>query len=147
MLAISTFLLFPSYVHVVDAIASERTIAPKPRVLRRGAQSLLAAILPPVNIGFGPQNARASSAAGQIPSHEGADIEAYPIVDVRFPANGLLFDGLPANEDVKRGLTFQDGDKASLQFERSSKPILGTTLTTPYTVLLTGRPNRPDSCR
>ncbi len=46
---------------------------------------------------------------------EGADVLADAVVEVRVPALGLLVERLPADEDVERGLAFEDGGEFGLE--------------------------------
>jgi len=72
-----------------------------------GGLDVLAAVLLPVDVGLGTQDARVLLAhVGH--AHERADVEAHAVVEVRLPADGLLFQWLPANEDVVGGFAFED---------------------------------------
>src|SRR6266446_8191095 len=46
---------------------------------------------------------------------EGADVLANAVVEVRVPALGLVFERFPADEDVERGLAFEDGGECGLE--------------------------------
>jgi len=77
-------------------------IAPKAMIPRR-ALHVLAPVLVPVDVGLLLQHSRA------FPAHighaqEGPDIHPNAIVQVRIPAEGLLLQWLPADEDIVRGL-------------------------------------------
>ena len=94
---------------VVDSVASEVVIAPEPRELLLVAHRFLPAILVPLDVGSGVQDAGTFLAAGEVLGHEGTDIEAYAVVDVWFPTDCLFFYRLPADEEIKRRLACEDG--------------------------------------
>ena len=87
-------------------------------------QGLLAAVLAPVKVRPGAQDAGALLAAGIVLGHEGADVQAHTVVDVRLPADGLLFERLPADENVEGGLALDDGGEALLQLLGSEEAVV-----------------------
>lgn len=46
---------------------------------------------------------------------EGTDVLADAVVEVRLPALGLFLEWLPTDEDIKRGLPFEDGGELGLE--------------------------------
>ena len=75
---------------VVHPLRRELAIAPKPRILLLLLARLLAAVLPPVDVGLGAEDAGAFLAAGDVVGHERPDVGADAVVDVGFPAKGLF---------------------------------------------------------
>ena len=57
---------------------------------------------------------------------EGADVLADAVVDVWMPALGLVFEGFPANEDVERGLAFEDSGEFGLEGACSAETLGGS---------------------
>ena len=57
---------------------------------------------------------------------EGADVLADAVVEVGVPALGLLFDRFPADEDVERGLAFEDGGELGLEGAGGSEALGGS---------------------
>ena len=104
--------------HVVDPFSCKLAVLPEPRELLLIAQWLFALVLSPVDIRLGTEDTRAFLPAGNIGGHEGTAIEAHAVVDVRLPADGLFFYGLPPDEEVKGRLAFEDGGEALLEFQR-----------------------------
>ena len=51
---------------------------------------------------------------------------ADAVVEVGVPALGLFFEGLPADEDVERGLAFEDGGKLGLEGVGGSESLGGS---------------------
>ena len=72
-----------------------------------GGGDILAAIFVPVDLRGPAQDAGFD---------EWADVEADAIVRVRLPADGLLLQWLPADEDVVGGLTFENLFEGGFQF-------------------------------
>ena len=97
-------------------------VAPKPRKTGFVAFGLLAAVLVPPDVGPEPKHPCASPA--HILCHqERANIEPDSVVQVRVPADRLLGQGLPANEDVVGGLAFYDCDQLSLKVLRGAEAL------------------------
>lgn len=57
---------------------------------------------------------------------ERADVLADAVVDVGMPALGLVFDGLPADEDVEWGLAFEDGVEFGLEGAGGAETLGGS---------------------
>src|SRR5947209_137720 len=55
---------------------------------------------------FAPLDVRAL--AKHVGLHKRADVQAHSVVQARVPANGLLLQRLPADENVVRNLAFED---------------------------------------
>src|SRR5690554_4241820 len=102
--------------HIIDPVAGKLTILPEPGKLFLRTRWFFATVLTPINIWFPPENAGTFSATRNIRSHKRPDVDPHSVVDIRFPADGLLFDRLPADENVERRFTFEDGNEAFLQF-------------------------------
>ena len=60
---------------------------------------ILPSIHAPLDIGLFAQHFRL---------HKRADIEPHPVIQVRVPAEGLLFEGFPAHKDVVGCFAFED---------------------------------------
>ena len=73
----------------------------------RGGLYVLATVFVPVDIWVFAQNTGLD---------KGADVEAHAVVKIRFPADWLLVERFPANENVVGVLTFQDFFKLGFQF-------------------------------
>ena len=93
--------------HVIDAFSGELAVAPEPGELFLVPEGFLAAVLAPVDVGLSAQDTGAFLAAGEFSGHEGAEVEAHPVVDVRRPADGLLGEGFPADEEIEGRLGLQ----------------------------------------
>jgi len=96
--------------HVVYPVAGKLAVLPKPRKLLIGPHRLPAAVLAPVDVGLEAQYAGAFSSTGNVGSHKRPDVGAHAVVKVRFPTGRLLFDGLPAHENIEGRFTSEDGD-------------------------------------
>lgn len=88
--------------------------APEPRVVGFGAVGLGAAVFI-----FEFERNRAektgSTFANTPCQEERADVLTDAVVDVGMPALGLFFEGLPADEDVKRSIAFEYGGQLGLE--------------------------------
>ena len=82
---------------VVDALAVEF-------VEPRGAFDVFATVFVPGDVEFW-----LFVVAQDFGGHEGADVQAHAVIEVGVPADGLLGQGFPANEDVVGGFAFQNG--------------------------------------
>ena len=89
----------------------------KPGELLFGAHRLLAAVFGPLDgAGLGAQDAGSGFAAlAELGTEEGADSEANAIVDVWIPADRLLVQRLPPDEDVVGRFAFEDLLELALQ--------------------------------
>ena len=94
-----------------------------------GAVGVLAAILVPVDVELGAQDAGLD---------EGTDVEADTVVEVGVPAKGLLGERLPAHEDVVGRLALEDQREAALEIACGEQASLGPGRP---------RPGRQPSCR
>lgn len=99
---------------IVDPLALEHR---KPR----RAFNVLATILVPGNVELG-----FLVVAQHIGGHERADVQADAIVEVGVPADGLLGQRLPADEDVVGRFAFEDGFEPGLEITCSGQARLGT---------------------
>ena len=81
-----------------------------------GAVGVLAAVLVPVDVELGAQDAGLD---------ERADVEADAVVEVGVPAERLLGERLPAHEDVVGRLALEDQLEPALQLPRGSQARLG----------------------
>ena len=110
--------------------------APKPRECFSLANGFFPAVLSPANIRLGAQDAGTLPPAWDFFSHEGADVEAHAVIDVRLPADGLLVDGFPADEDVEGRLAVEYGNEPPLQFKRRDQSAFRAAIASVHTVLL-----------
>ena len=78
---------------------------------------------------------------------EGADVLANAIVEVWVPALGLLFERLPADEDVERGFAFENRGQLALESSRSSQTFGGAGFVGFGVFRPVAESSRPDSCR
>ena len=69
-------------------------------------------------------------------SHEGADIEAYAVVEVGIPSDGLFFDRFPAHKDVVGCFACKDKLQLFLESFSGSKSLLRAIDTTGDVLLL-----------
>src|SRR5574337_47641 len=136
----SRALLGVGEMYVVDPLAGDLAVLPEPGELVLVANRLLAAVFLPMDIRLGAQDAGAFLAAGDILGHEGADVEANAIVDVRRPTDGLILDGLPADEEVDGWFACEDGDEPLLQLQRGGQTILGAAFAAFHPILLACNP-------
>lgn len=88
---------------VVDAVAVKNFVP-------GSALNILAAVFIPVDLRIFAQDAS---------GHEWADVQAHAIIQIRIPAYWLLFNRLPADEDVIRIFAFQDLFEFGFEFKRS----------------------------
>ena len=113
---------------MVDPLPGEVAAVPEPGELFLLAQRLrlFAAVLAPMDVRFGAQDTGPFLPARDVAGQEGADVEANAVVDVGLPADGLLPDRLPTDEEVERRLAFEDGYErfcsSSAAARRSSAP-------------------------
>src|SRR5680860_18940 len=122
--------------HVVNSLAGELAVVPEPGELRLFAHRFLAAVFFPVDVWLYTKYARALLAAWDVLSHEGTDVQSHTVVDVRFPADGLLLDRFPADENVERRFAFEDGHEPLLQLQCRGQAILGTAFAAFYAIPL-----------
>lgn len=94
---------------IVYPLRRKLAVAPEPWELVLGLVWFFAAILAPVDVGFGAEDAGAFLAAGDVGGHEGANVQAHAVVDVWLPADGLFVEGFPADEDVVGWFAGEDG--------------------------------------
>ena len=80
----------------------------------RSRLDIFSAIFAPINSRLIAQDACAFLADVR-DAHEGADVQAHAVVDVGIPADGLLVERLPADEDIVGRFAFEDQDQALLQ--------------------------------
>src|SRR5438876_3237197 len=74
---------------------------PEPGVILFGPVGLLTAVFVPLDVRGDSENARVPSAAiERFRRHERSDVYPNAVVQVRFPADRLLVERLPADEDV-----------------------------------------------
>ena len=106
----------------------------------RGLQYLLPSVLLPRNLGLGAEDTRSLLAAEDVFGHEGTDVEPHSVVDVRLPADGLFVDGLPPDEDVIGGLTFENGFEAPLELTRRRQAVLRALFMTLCAISLADNP-------
>ena len=88
--------------------------APEPGVVGFGAGGFGAAVFVFECERDGAEQA-SSSFTDVTCQQEGADVLADAVVDVWMPALGLVFEGFPSNEDVERGLAFEDSGEFGLE--------------------------------
>lgn len=88
---------------VIDAVTPKH---PEPR----RALHVLAAVFVPGDVELG-----LFVVAQHFRLHEGADVQAYAVVQVRVPADGLFGQALPAHKDVVRRFAFQNQLQAALE--------------------------------
>ena len=86
-------------VDVVESVSGEGAATPKPWILRLIALGFCSSVLLPLDFYFLAQDIRLN---------EGADVHAHSIVQVGVPADGLLGEGLPANEEVVGCFAIED---------------------------------------
>ena len=83
--------------------------APEPWEVVLVARRFLALVLAPSNAWSHPEDTRGSCSGRQgTRDNERADVNAHAVVDVGLPADGLLVQPLPANEDVVGRLAIED---------------------------------------
>jgi len=117
---------------IVDPVALEEVIP------GRGLH-ILAAIFFPVNLGLFAQDARPLLFHVRH-GHEGADVQTHAIVEVRVPADGLLFNRLPAHKDVVGRFAFKDKFEALLECLSGGQPFLRAVHTRGDVILLASNP-------
>src|SRR5215813_10802553 len=91
------------------------------------ARWILAPVFAPVNTG---------SLTEYVRRDEGANVQAYAVIQVRLPANWLLLHRLPAHKDVVGRLALKNEFKLALQLTSSHEPGLSSTLVSRQAVLL-----------
>ena len=99
--------------------------APEPGVVGFGAGGFGAAVFVFERERNGAEQA-CSSFADIACQEEGADVLADAVVEVGVPALGLLFEGLPADEDVERGLAFEDSGELGLEGAGGAEALGGS---------------------
>ena len=92
---------------VVHPLAFEGITVPEPRELVLGALGFLAPVLGPLDV---------RPLAEDVGLEERADVHPDAVVEVGVPADGLLGEGLPADENVVRRLAGQGGSKGVAGF-------------------------------
>jgi hypothetical protein len=99
-------------------------VAPEPWVVGFGAHRFSAAVFV---LEFERNRAEkaGSSFADIAGEEEGADVLTDAVVNVWMPALGLVFEGLPADEDVERGLPSEDGGQLGLESSGGSEALGG----------------------
>ena len=108
-----------------SGVGARLLLAPEPGILGLGAGGFGA----PVFVFEHERNSteQACSAFAYIAGEqEGADVLADAVVDVGMPALGLVFEGFPADEDVERGLAFEDSGELSLEGACGSEALGGS---------------------
>src|SRR5271157_499171 len=108
--------------NIIHAIALEGTAGPEPGILLLGTPRFVPPVLGPLDVRVLPQDAGLD---------EGPDVHPDAVVEVRVPADCLLGEGLPADEDVVLGLAGQDPLQLLLQGLGGGKPQVGTQLPVP----------------
>jgi hypothetical protein len=105
---------------------------PEPRELVLGAVGLRAAVLVPLDARRGPQDARLlglrTERAG---GHKRPDVKPDAVVDVGIPADGLLGERLPADEDVERRLALDDLRELLLEVDSGGHAGVGAFFARP----------------
>ena len=86
----------------------------------RRAFNVLATILVPGNVQLG-----FLVVAQHLGGHERTDVEAHAVVEVGVPADGLLGQGLPADENVVGRFAFEDGFEPGLEIACGGQACLG----------------------
>lgn len=123
-------------VQVVPAVAVEGLIAgevlglfvpaPEPGKIVFVSLRFFAAVFVPFYFGCGAQDAGVLRAGVQgARGHEGANVQADAVIDVRVPADGLLVEWLPADEDVVGGFACEDALEFVLQVHRGGEAGVG----------------------
>ena len=97
-------------------------------------------VLFPRDVGFVAQDTGAFHAdLGH--GHKGADVEAHSVVEVGVPANRLLFQRFPANEDVVRGFSpWRISSSFLLRFSAAAKRSSAPSTPRSMLLLLTADP-------
>jgi hypothetical protein len=85
--------------NIVDPIACERAVLPKPRKLFRVALRLLAAVLRPFDVRWLSQH---------VGHDKWADVDSHAVVEVWVPTDGVLVNGLPTDKNIVGSLAFED---------------------------------------
>ena len=94
--------------HIIHPVSGKGAAFPEPGVFGFVAVGFLAAVFFPFDVGFYAEEAGAFLAAGEVGGHEGADVHADAVVEVGVPADGLLRERFPANEEVVGWPAFGD---------------------------------------
>ena len=84
---------------------------PEPREVFAGTRllGLSPPVLVPLDVGLPSEDSGTGAPAlPQVGAHEGADVQADAVVEVRVPADGLGVERLPADKDTARRLAFKD---------------------------------------
>jgi len=92
---------------------------------------LLATVLRPLDVRVLPQNAG---------FHEGADVHPHAVVEIGIPADGLLGQRLPADEDVMGLLAREDELQLLLQCLGGGETEVGSCLPSPCISVLGSDP-------
>ena len=109
---------------VIDAVAFVAAVLGA-EVVPGGGGDILAPVFGPFDVGFVAQHAGAFLFY-VADSHEGADVEAHAVVEVRVPADGLLVERFPADKDIVGGLAFKDQFQFPFQVLGGGQFLLGS---------------------
>src|SRR5690242_5568058 len=91
--------------------------APEPRELLPWTFEFLAAVLVPFDLRRRAQNACALRPCSErLCAHEGTDVQANPVIDIRLPAYYLLVEWLPPHEKIVWWLTNENVRELQFQF-------------------------------
>ncbi len=118
-------------VNVVHPIAGEDAAIPESGELLAVALGLLAAVLGPLDPGVLAQHAGLDKRP---------DIHPHAVVEVRFPADRLIVERLPGDEDVVGLLAFKNQLEPALEVFGSQTAGLGATLAALFRRLLPRSP-------
>ena len=106
-------------------IGARLFFAPEPGIVGFGALGFGAAVFV-----FEFERNRAEKAGSSFADitcqEKGADVLADAVVEVGVPALGLLFERLPADKDVERGLAFEDGGEFGLEGAGGAEALGGS---------------------
>ena len=96
---------------------------PEPREVFARTRRFLAAILLPLDLGRGAEDACAlGTRALRFGGHERPDVHSHAVVDVRLPTNRLLRQWLPPNEEIVGRLAGENVRQLRLQVLRGGDP-------------------------
>ncbi|MBW6486413.1 MAG: hypothetical protein K0B01_09715 [Syntrophobacterales bacterium] len=97
-----------------DGICSGFSFAPEPGIVGCWAGGLGTPVFVFERKGNGTEQSR-SPLADITCQQERADVLADAVIEVGMPSLGLVFEGLPADEDIERRLPFEDGSEFRLK--------------------------------
>lgn len=89
-----------------------------------GGFDVFAAVFVPFDVGFVAEDS-GSFFANVGDGEEGADVEADTVVEIGVPADGLLVERFPADEDVVRSFAFENELEFFLECFGGGKALLG----------------------